>query len=99
MLRRYDDDLQIDWRLVRAITHPVSPLAFEPKIPKHGRFIYAGLADRVIKPDQPRALWRHWGEPEIHWFSGGHVLGIRNESVGPFLSRSLESAGMTRDAA
>ena len=64
--------------------------------PRERRFIYAGLADRIVKPDQPRALWRHWDQPEIHWFSGGHVLGIWNETIGPFLTRSLTSAGMTR---
>jgi hypothetical protein len=96
VMRRYDDEFEIDWQLVRAITHPVSPLTFAPRVPRDRRFIYAGLADRVVKPDQPRALWRHWEEPEIHWFSGGHVLGIWNGSIAPFLARSLESAGMTR---
>jgi hypothetical protein len=95
VMRRYDDELEMDWQLVRAITHPVSPLAFAPRVPRDRRFIYAGLADRVVKPDQPRALWRHWERPEIHWFSGGHVLGIWNESIAPFLARSLASAGMT----
>jgi hypothetical protein len=98
VLSRYEDELQVDWGVVRAVTHPVSPLAFEPRVPHEGRFIYAGLADRVVKPDQPRALWRHWGEPSIHWFSGGHVLGIRNETIPPFLARSLESVGMVHDA-
>lgn len=96
VLRRYDEDLEIDWRLVRAISHPVSPLALAPRVPKAGRFIYAGLADRIVKPDQPRALWRHWGQPEIHWFSGGHVLGFTNRSIGPFVSRALTSVGMAR---
>ena len=67
-------------------------------MPHRGRFIYAGLADRIIKPDQPRALWRHWGKPEIHWFSGGHVLGIRNRTVAPFLAHALETVGMTQAA-
>jgi hypothetical protein len=96
IMRRYDEEFEMDWQLIRAITYPVSPLAFEPRVPVERRFIYAGLADRVVKPDQPRALWRHWGQPEIHWFSGGHVLGIWNGSIGPFLARSLETAGMTR---
>ena len=94
VLSRYDDDLQMDWSLVRAVTHPVSPLAMPPRVPHAGRFIYAGLADRVVKPDQPRALWRHWGHPEIHWFSGGHVLGVRNASIVPFLKRALTSSGL-----
>jgi hypothetical protein len=98
VMRRYEDELETDWPTVRAISHPVSPLAFAPRLPRERRFIYAGLADRVVKPDQPRALWRHWEEPEIHWFSGGHVLGVMNRSIGPFLARSLASAGLTRAA-
>jgi hypothetical protein len=98
VMRRYDDAFETDWSVVRAITHPVSPLALTPRLSRERRFIYAGLADRVVKPDQPRALWRHWDEPEIHWFSGGHVLGVFNETIAPFLTRSLTSAGMTRAA-
>jgi hypothetical protein len=98
IMRRYDDEFEMDWSLIRAISHVVSPLAFYPRLPRDRRFIYAGIADRVVKPDQPRALWRHWDHPEIHWFSGGHVLGIFNRSNGPFLERCLTSAGMARAA-
>jgi hypothetical protein len=89
IMRRYDRDFALDWQLVRAITHVVSPLAFTPKIPHYGRFIYAGVADRIARPDQARALWRHWDRPKIHWFQGGHVLGLRDASIEPFLERAL----------
>jgi hypothetical protein len=96
IMRRYDDEFEVDWKLVRAVSHVVSPLAFSPLVPHERRFIYAGLADRVVKPYQPRALWRHWNEPEIHWFSGGHVLGIWNESIRDFLVQAIETTGMAR---
>jgi hypothetical protein len=96
IMRRYDDEFEVDWKLVRAVSHVVSPLAFAPLIPHEKRFIYAGLADRVVKPYQPRALWRHWDEPEIHWFSGGHVLGIWNDSIRDFMVQALETTGMAR---
>ena len=83
-----------DWQLVRSVTQPVSPLALTPRLPRERRFIYAGIADRVVRPDQPSALWRHWERPEIHWFSGGHMLGMRKPSVAPFVARALASAGM-----
>ena len=98
VMRRYDDEFDLDWRLIRAISHVVSPLAFAPRVPRDKCFIYAGIADRVVRPDQPRALWRHWGHPEIHWFSGGHVLGIFNASVAPFIERCLTDVGMARAA-
>jgi hypothetical protein len=94
IMRRYDRDFALDWQLVRAITHVVSPLAFTPKIPRAGRFIYAGVADRVARPDQARALWRHWNRPAIHWFQGGHVLGLRDRGVPPFIEESLRASEM-----
>jgi hypothetical protein len=95
IMRRYDDEFELDWRLIRAITHVVSPLAIAPRVPRAARFIYAGIADRVVKPEHPRALWRHWEQPDIHWFSGGHVLGVFDRSVLPFLAASLRRAGMS----
>jgi hypothetical protein len=94
ILRGDERELATDWPLIRAITHVVSPLALAPRVPRERRFIYAGLADRIVKPEHPRALWRHWGEPEIHWFAGGHVLGAWNRSVLPFLETSLRRSGL-----
>jgi pimeloyl-ACP methyl ester carboxylesterase len=96
---RIEQELRVDQGLVRAVTRPVSPLALAPRVPHAGRFIYAGLADRVVGAEQPRSLWRHWEEPEIHWFRGGHVLGVRHATIVPFVARALASVGMTRAAA
>jgi hypothetical protein len=98
IMRRYDRDFALDWQLVRAITHVVSPLAFTPKIPRDGRFIYAGVADRVARPDQARALWRHWDRPAIHWFQGGHILGLRDAGLAPFIENALRDTDMLPDA-
>ena len=95
MSRYYDDEVEMDWQLIRTITHVVSPLALPCRVPKGGRFIIAGVADRVVRPYQPRALWRHWEEPAIHWFSGGHVAGQFKTTIADFLDVSLRSAGMT----
>jgi hypothetical protein len=35
--------------------------------------IIAGRGDRIVPPEHPNALWRHWGEPNIFWFSGSHL--------------------------
>lgn len=50
-----------------------SPLAHELRTPRERCLIVAGRGDRIVPPEHPHALWRHWGEPGIHWFSGGHV--------------------------
>ena len=98
IMRRYDRDFALDWQLVRAITHVVSPLAFTPKIPHEGRFIYAGIADRIARPDQARALWRHWDRPAIHWFQGGHILGLRDASTRKFIEQALRDSELVAQA-
>jgi len=90
VLRRYDRAVHIDWAEVRAATHVVSPLALDPRVPTQRRFIFAGTADRVARPDQARALWRHWDRCAIHWFPGGHVAAQWSPTVWPFVLDALE---------
>jgi pimeloyl-ACP methyl ester carboxylesterase len=90
-LRRYGADARIDWDHVRAATQAVSPLALAPRVPRERRFIFAGTADRVARPDQARALWRHWDRCAIHWFAGGHVAAQWNPTIAPFIDASLRA--------
>lgn len=83
--KAYGGDLQTDWSLVNQVMFPVSPLTFVPRMDVEKRFIYAGVADRVARPDQARALWRHWGRPRIEWLSSGHVMGSMKQALKPFL--------------
>jgi dienelactone hydrolase len=83
----YGRDLQTDWNLVQEVMFPISPLSFQPRLSVDRRFIYAGVADRVARPDQARALWRHWGRPEIEWLSSGHVLASLNGDLKPLFRR------------
>jgi pimeloyl-ACP methyl ester carboxylesterase len=53
-----------------------SPLARTPLVAPERRFIIAGHGDRITPPDQAERLWRHWGEPPIHWFPGGHLAQV-----------------------
>lgn len=94
IFRRYEREFEIDYDVVRAITRVVSPLSLESRVPRERRFICAGTADRVVRPNHARALWRHWERPEIHWFPGGHVLGMMHPSVPAFIERCVRSAGM-----
>jgi hypothetical protein len=71
----------------------VSPLALAPRVPPGGRFIFAGLGDRMAPPPQAHALWRHWEEPEILWYGGNHVGYLWSKQVTSFLDRSLAAAG------
>ena len=98
ILRAYETDreLEVSWAQVRAATHVVSPLTFDPLIPVERRFIFAGVADRVARPDQARALWRHWGRPAIHWDQSGHIGGMFRQEVRDFIADALESSELSR---
>lgn len=85
----YGGDMQTDWGLVSAVMHPVSPLTFAPRLAVDRRYVYAGVADRVARPDQARALWRHWGKPEIEWMPSGHVLASMKPALKPFVRKAV----------
>lgn len=50
-----------------------SPLAHPLRVPRERVLIVAGRGDRIVPPEHPAALWRHWREPALHWFSGSHL--------------------------
>jgi len=74
----------------------VSPLSFEAKVPRHGRFIFAGYGDRLALPDQAQRLWEHWEQPRISWYSGGHVGYLWSKQVTDFLISSLRHVSTSR---
>ena len=70
----------------------ISPLVLEPRVPHSGRFIYAGLADRLATPGQAQRLWLHWGRPTIHWYPGNHVGFYWARELGDFVDTALVSS-------
>jgi pimeloyl-ACP methyl ester carboxylesterase len=50
-----------------------SPLNYPLRLPRERAFIVAGRGDQIVPAEHPHALWRHWGQPDIHWFSGSHL--------------------------
>ncbi len=83
----------------RLVQRVVSPLALVPQVPHDRRFIFAGLADRLIHPHrQARALWDHWQRPPIYWFEGSHVGFLWSGAVRTFVHQALCTSGMLRGA-
>jgi hypothetical protein len=72
----------------------VSPMSFEPKVPRDRRYVFAGYGDRLAFPDQARRLWEHWDKPSISWYAGNHVGYLWSKQVGTFLVESLTASGL-----
>jgi hypothetical protein len=79
-----------------AVHAVVSPLSFECRVPHDRRFIYAGVADRMAKPEAAHLLWEHWGEPAICWYAGSHVGFALSREVRRFVSKAVASSVLPR---
>lgn len=71
----------------------VSPLSWPSMVPPDRIFMYAGLGDRMSTPGQAHRLWRHWGEPRIFWYEGGHLTFLWSGRVSRFLDEALSDSG------
>jgi hypothetical protein len=81
--------------LAAPIGRMVSPLTLTPLVPMSGRFIYAGVADRLVHPrEQVTQLWKHWGKPQIMWYPGGHIGFFRSRPVQQFVRDALMQSGL-----
>jgi hypothetical protein len=90
-----DDPRRATIEMARPLGRMVSPLSLTPRVPMSGRFIYGGVADRVVHPrDQVIRLWKHWGEPEIVWYPGGHTGFFRSRPVQDFIDTALVRSGL-----
>ncbi|SRR6266404_3753717 len=71
-----------------------SPLTHTLRVPHERVLIVAGRGDRLVPPEHPHALWRHWGEPAIHWYSGSHCAPFRRSAIFAAGVRHLETLGI-----
>lgn len=91
----HDDPRRDTVRLAEPIGRMASPLSLTPLVPMPGRFIYAGVADRLVHPrEQVVRLWEHWGRPQIVWYPGGHVGFFRSRPVQRFVQEALVQSGL-----
>jgi len=68
----YSHSLGLDWDAVERIMRVVAPLRLPPRVPHDRRYIFGGLVDRIVEPEQVRDLWLHWSKPRIAWYHGNH---------------------------
>ena len=81
---------------VDAVHRVVSPLSFDCLVPQEGRFIFAGLGDRMATFGHAHRLWMHWGRPQLATYEGGHVGFYWSGAVRRFVTDSLGVAGLLR---
>jgi hypothetical protein len=84
----------LDEGAVRDVLRLVSPLALEPQIPRERRFLFGGVADRLVPPDQVRDLWRHWDQPQIAWYPGAHLTFRLHPNVPRLVLQALTDSGL-----
>ncbi len=91
----HDDPRRRTMELAEPIGRMTSPLSLAPLVPMRGRFIYGGVADRLVHPrEQVIRLWEHWGKPEIVWYPGGHAGFFRSRPVQTFVWDALRQSGL-----
>jgi len=72
-----------------------SPLGYPPPATPVRR-IWAGRADRLVRPEQVQRLVDHWNTPPVSWYQGGHLGFFGAPSVRRCVSDALVEAGVAR---
>jgi len=71
-----------------------SPLTFPRRVAKERLLIIAGRGDLVVPPEHPHALWQHWEQPSIYWFSGSHIAPFRRRLMVEQVVSHLKKVGV-----
>ena len=71
-----------------------SALGLPPPAESLPKRIWAGRADRLVRPAQVARLATHWGGPEVCWYSGGHMGFLTARAVHDYIAQSLVDAGV-----
>jgi pimeloyl-ACP methyl ester carboxylesterase len=67
----------------------VAPLNMPCLVPEAGRFVYAGVADRMTTPGEAHRLWVHWNRPEVCWYAGSHCASAYSREARRFVDGIL----------
>jgi alpha/beta hydrolase family protein len=81
---------------MRAAYRVHSPLTYPRQVEKERILVIAGRGDRIVPPEHPYTLWRHWGEPAIHWFSGSHLAPFRRARLAAAVIDHVRRCARTR---
>jgi hypothetical protein len=73
-----------------------APLRRTPVVPAERRLVIGALGDRICPPGHADALWRHWGQPSVHWFAGGHLAQFHRGAALATVRRFLRGLDVIR---
>jgi dienelactone hydrolase len=79
----------------RSVFRVISPLAAPPRVPWPNRYIFGGLADRMVPRRQVRALWEHWKRPRLAWYNGSHLSFAGEREVRALLREAFGKLAQT----
>jgi pimeloyl-ACP methyl ester carboxylesterase len=71
-----------------------SAIGLPPPADSLPKRIWAGQADRLVRPPQVARLVERWGEPDVRWYAGGHMGFLTARSVHNYITQSLVDAGV-----
>jgi pimeloyl-ACP methyl ester carboxylesterase len=71
-----------------------SALGLPPPDDAFPKRIWAGRADRLVRPPQVERLAAHWNGAEVCWYSGGHMGFLTARSVHHYIDQSLVDASV-----
>jgi hypothetical protein len=61
-------------------------------VPHSRRYIFGGLSDCIVPPDQVRDLWKHWNHPRVAWYDGSHLSLPWEETATALLQEAIGTA-------
>jgi hypothetical protein len=67
----------------------VAPLGMPCLVPEKGRFVYAGVVDRMTTPGEAHRLWVHWNRPEVCLYAGSHCASAYSREARQFIDSVL----------
>jgi len=73
----------------RSVLRVISPLAAPPRVPWPNRYIFGGLADRMVPRRQVRALWVEWRRQGLAGYNGSHLSFDREREVQALLREAF----------
>ena len=84
-------DHKVDISTLRNTMAAHSPLSFSPLLESNKLMIVAGVGDKMAPPTHAEQLQSHWGDCNIHWFRGSHVMPLERQRTLQAKLRFLDS--------